>query len=53
MFVMLFHVFCIAEARASLEITWLIIRIHGEHLFDSSQTQGFVVFSRHFIGSVV
>ena len=33
--------FGIAQALASLEITWQIMR---KHQFDSSQFQGFVVF---------
>ena len=33
----------IAQARASLEITWQIMHIHQKYHFDSSQSQGFVV----------
>ena len=41
---------CIAQARASLEITWQIVHINWKHRFDSNQSQGFVMFSQHPVG---
>ena len=37
----------IAQTRASLEISWRIMRKRHRYSFDSSQSQGFVVFSVH------
>ena len=39
-----------SQARASLEITWPLMR---KHRFDSSQSHGFVVFSCHEAGAWV
>ena len=41
----LFHMFGIAQANASLKITWQVMRKHHS---DSSQSQGFVACLQHF-----